>query len=122
MAGLCGRRDGGCFCGLCGLDDSGLGRVGWRVGAIGAHGVDLILSDTGISPQVFCVLGMGALFTAIVRAPLTGIILMLELTRTYDFMLPLLVSCLCAYGVAEALGKSLTPAQHARGEGGGEKG
>ncbi len=46
---------------------------------------------------------MGALLTAIVRAPLTGIVLMVELTGKYDFMLPLLVSCLAAYGVAEAL-------------------
>jgi CIC family chloride channel protein len=49
------------------------------------------------------VLGMGALLTAIVRAPLTGIVLMIELTGKYDFMLPLLASCLVAYGVAEAL-------------------
>ncbi len=54
-------------------------------------------------PEVFAVLGMGALFTAIVRAPLTGIVLMVELTGIYDFMLPLLVSCLAAYGVAEGL-------------------
>jgi CIC family chloride channel protein len=55
-------------------------------------------------PEVFAVLGMGALLTAIVRAPLTGIVLMIELTGKYDFMLPLLVSCLVAYGVAEGLG------------------
>lgn len=55
-------------------------------------------------PEVFSVLGMGALFTAIVRAPLTGLILMIELTGVYDFMLPLLVTCFAAYGVAEALG------------------
>ena len=36
--------------------------------------------------------------------PLTGIVLMIELTGKYDFMLPLLVSCFVAYGVAEALG------------------
>ncbi len=54
-------------------------------------------------PEVFAVLGMGALFTAIVRAPLTGIVLMVELTGEYGFMLPLLISCLTAYGVAEAL-------------------
>lgn len=54
-------------------------------------------------PEVFAVLGMGALLTAIVRAPLTGIVLMIELTGKYDFMLPLLVSCLVAYGIAEAL-------------------
>jgi CIC family chloride channel protein len=55
-------------------------------------------------PEVFAVLGMGGLFTAIVRAPLTGLILMIELTGVYDFMLPLLVTCFAAYGVAEALG------------------
>jgi len=54
-------------------------------------------------PQVFAVIGMGALLTAIVRAPLTGIVLMVELTGEYGFMLPLLASCLAAYGVAEAL-------------------
>jgi CIC family chloride channel protein len=54
-------------------------------------------------PEIFAVLGMGALLTAIVRAPLTGIVLMIELTGKYDFMLPLLVSCFAAYGVAEAL-------------------
>ncbi len=59
-----------------------------------------------LEPAVFCVLGMGALFTAIVRAPLTGIVLMIELTGVYDFMLPLLVCCLVAYGVAEAMGNT----------------
>jgi CIC family chloride channel protein len=56
-------------------------------------------------PEVFVVLGMGATFTAVVRAPLTGIVLLVELTGIYDFMLPLLVSCLGAYFVADALGE-----------------
>jgi CIC family chloride channel protein len=47
---------------------------------------------------------MGAILTATVRAPLTAIVLMIELTGQYDFMLPLLVACFAAYGVAEALG------------------
>ena len=55
-------------------------------------------------PEVFAVIGMGALFTAIVRAPLTGLVLMIELTGVYDFMLPLLVSCLCAYWIAQSTG------------------
>lgn len=54
-------------------------------------------------PEVFVVLGMGGIFTAIVRAPLTGLVLMIELTGTYDFMLPLLVSSFAAYLVAEGL-------------------
>ncbi len=52
-------------------------------------------------PAVFAVAGMGAFFTAIVRAPLTGILLIVEMTGNYEQMLPLLVSCFCAYAVAE---------------------
>lgn len=54
-------------------------------------------------PAVFAVVGMAAYFTAIVRAPLTGIMLILEMTGNYSQMLPLLVSCFCAYAVTEFL-------------------
>ena len=54
-------------------------------------------------PAVFAVVGMAAYFTAIVRAPLTGVVLILEMTGSYEQMLPLLVSCFCAYVAAEAL-------------------
>lgn len=52
-------------------------------------------------PAVFAVVGMAAYFTAIVRAPLTGIVLIVEMTGNYQQMLPLLVACFCAYAVAE---------------------
>jgi CIC family chloride channel protein len=78
------------------------------LGSIGGLGVGVLahaVVPTWIPhPQVFAILGMGAIFTATVRAPLTGIVLMVELTGEYAFMLPLLVSCLIAYGVAEYLG------------------
>ncbi|HEY8994288.1 MAG TPA: H(+)/Cl(-) exchange transporter ClcA [Lacunisphaera sp.] len=61
------------------------------------------LPSWSAQPEAFAVIGMGGLLTAIVRAPLTGIVLMIELTGKYDFMLPLLACCLVAYGVAEAL-------------------
>ena len=72
---------------------------GLATGAL-AH---VLLPSLAPHPEIFAVLGMGALLTAIVRAPLTGIVLMIELTGKYDFMLPLLACCLVAYGVAEAL-------------------
>ncbi|NTU82183.1 MAG: H(+)/Cl(-) exchange transporter ClcA [Chloroflexales bacterium] len=55
-------------------------------------------------PAVFAVVGMAAYFTAIVRAPLTGIVLIVEMTGNYNQMLPLLVACFGAYAVAELLG------------------
>jgi chloride channel protein, CIC family len=71
--------------------------------AVGAA-VHATFPQWAVFPATFAILGMGALFTATVRAPLTGIVLMIELTGTYDFMLPLLVSCFAAYGIAEAMG------------------
>ncbi|HZO89638.1 MAG TPA: H(+)/Cl(-) exchange transporter ClcA [Chthonomonadaceae bacterium] len=54
-------------------------------------------------PEIFAVVGMAAYFTAIVRAPLTGIVLITEMTGNYSQMLPLVVACFCAYTVAESL-------------------
>jgi CIC family chloride channel protein len=52
-------------------------------------------------PEAFAVVGMAAYFTAIVRAPITGIVLIVEMTNTYAQMLALLVACFSAYAVAE---------------------
>ncbi len=70
--------------------------------AIGEIGHTLLPNIVPI-PAVFAVVGMAAYFTAIVRAPLTGIMLIVEMTGNYSQMLPLLVSCFCAYAIAEAL-------------------
>lgn len=51
----------------------------------------------------FAVVGMAALFAAIVRAPLTGIVLLLEMTEQYSLMLPLIAACFTAYALADLL-------------------
>jgi CIC family chloride channel protein len=55
-------------------------------------------------PETFAVVGMAAYFSGIVRAPLTGMVLIVEMTGNYSLVLPLLVACLTAYGVADLLG------------------
>jgi len=57
-----------------------------------------------ISPEVFAVVGMSALFSATVRAPLTGIILVVELTQNYNLILPLILTSLIATVVVRVLG------------------
>jgi len=78
--------------------------IGALAGLLIGHATHALAAGLAPNPEVFVVFGMGALFTAIVRAPLTGIVLMVEMTGQYGFMLPLLVSCLAAYGIAEWLG------------------
>lgn len=73
--------------------------VGLGVGRLGQGLAPGIVTQ----PEVFAIVGMAALFTAIVRAPLTGIVLVVEMTGSYTQMLPLLATCFCAYIVAEHL-------------------
>jgi chloride channel protein, CIC family len=47
----------------------------------------------GVHPVTYAVVGMAALFTAVVRAPLTGIILAIELTGSFRLLLPMLAAC-----------------------------
>lgn len=54
-------------------------------------------------PAAFAVIGMAATFAAIVRAPLTGVVLILEMTGNYQQLFPLLVASLIAYLLAEHL-------------------
>jgi CIC family chloride channel protein len=55
-------------------------------------------------PQIFALAGMGALFSATVRAPLTGIALTVEITGNYGVILPLILTCMTAAIVAQGLG------------------
>lgn len=59
---------------------------------------------TGLEPLACMVVSMAAYFTAIVRAPLTGMVLILEMTLSYNLMLPLLLACGAASVVCELTG------------------
>ncbi|MBR5229410.1 MAG: ClC family H(+)/Cl(-) exchange transporter [Firmicutes bacterium] len=52
----------------------------------------------------FVILGMAGMFASIVRAPVTGIILISEMTRIFYNMLPLAIVTFVAYITAEMLG------------------
>jgi CIC family chloride channel protein len=47
---------------------------------------------------------MAAFFTAVVRAPVTGIILVTEMTGSFTLLLPMLLACFAAITVPTLLG------------------
>jgi CIC family chloride channel protein len=55
------------------------------------------------TPAAFAVVGMAAMFVASVRAPLTGMVLILEMTGNYSQLFPLSVACLVSYLTSTAL-------------------
>ena len=54
-------------------------------------------------PQEFAIVGMAAFFTSVVRAPVTGIILVIELTGSFGRFLPMLAAAFAAMSVATIL-------------------
>jgi CIC family chloride channel protein len=71
--------------------------------AFGAS-ADVLLPALDIEPGMFAIAGMGALFAATVRAPITGILLVIEMTNNYYLILPLIITSLGAVIIAQLLG------------------
>lgn len=61
-----------------------------------------LLPDLIPSTPALAVVGMAAFFTAVVRAPLTGLILIMEMTANTTLLMPMLAACLSA-SIAPAL-------------------
>ena len=67
---------------------------------VGVAEVALISSE---SPYTFALAGMGAFFTAVVRVPITAIVIIFEMTADFNLVLPLMISAAVAYIVAESV-------------------
>ena len=56
----------------------------------------LAFPGLNIQPAAFAVVGMAAFFTGVVRAPLTGIVLVVEMTAAVTMLLPMMGACFVA--------------------------
>ena len=48
----------------------------------------------------FALVGMGAVFAGIIRAPMTSVLIIFEMTGSYGLVLPLMIANMSAYGLA----------------------
>ncbi len=55
-------------------------------------------------PGIYAVAGMAAIFASTVRAPLTGLVLSIEMTSNYELILPLIVTTVTASVITAQLG------------------
>ena len=68
-------------------------------GAIGtvAHG---LLPGYTATPGAYALVGMGALFAGIVRAPMTSVLMIFEMTRDYAVIVPLMIANLTSFFIS----------------------
>jgi CIC family chloride channel protein len=78
--------------------------LGAEMGVLAGRGSELAVRASAVELSAFAVVGMGALFAASVRAPATGILLMIEMTGALPLLLPLVYTAVLADLTARALG------------------
>src|SRR5262249_25436643 len=70
--------------------------LGAQIGLLFGGVSQFAFPTLGIEPTGFAVVGMAALFTGVVRAPLTAIVLAPEMTASFTMLLPMLGACFMA--------------------------
>ena len=77
--------------------------LGALLGLIFSEVIGYLLPHLDSTPAMFMIAAMGALFAGSVRAPITGIVLIVELTGAFDASFSIMVACLGATMTAEGL-------------------
>jgi CIC family chloride channel protein len=75
--------------------------LGGAVGSVAQH----FFPSHIASPGAYALVGMGAAFAGIVRAPMTSVVMIFEITRDYAVIVPLMISNLVSYFIASRLQK-----------------
>lgn len=70
--------------------------LGAQTGLVFGRIASLLFPNFPADPGAFAVVGMTAFFTAVVRAPATGIVLVTEMTGSYTLLLPMLTASFTA--------------------------
>ena len=75
--------------------------LGGAVGSVAQH----FFPGYVASPGAYALVGMGAAFAGIIRAPMTSVVMIFEITRDYSVIVPLMLSNLVSYFIASRLQK-----------------
>lgn len=71
--------------------------LGYLTGLLAAS-----MLDTSM-PHTFALAGMGAFFSGAVRAPITAVVIVFEMTHQFSLVLPLMIVCIVAWLVGEKI-------------------
>jgi CIC family chloride channel protein len=75
--------------------------LGGAVGTVAHH----LLPGYTAAPGAYALVGMGALFAGIVRAPMTSVLMIFEMTRDYAVIVPLMIANLTSLFIASRFEK-----------------
>lgn len=75
------------------------GMLGGAVGFLDVH----VFGHPETQVASFALVGMGAVFAGVIRAPITSVLIIIEMTNGYSLILPLMIANMSAYALARRL-------------------
>jgi CIC family chloride channel protein len=75
--------------------------LGGAIGTVAHH----LLPGYTATPGAYALVGMGALFAGIVRAPMTSVLMIFEMTRDYAVIVPLMIANLTSFFISSRFQK-----------------
>ncbi len=77
--------------------------IGGMIGGVIGIVTQSVTGDIATQPGAFALVGMGAVFAGIVRAPVTSILIIFEMTDSYSIILPLMIANISSYVIASRM-------------------
>ncbi len=74
--------------------------IGGMLGGVFGYADRFALHHASSDVGAFALVGMGAVFAGIIRAPITSVLIIFEMTGSYGLILPLMISNMTAYALA----------------------
>lgn len=79
--------------------------IGTALGAAIGQGALQLFPEMNIDPKAYAILGMGAFFAGLMRSPIAAVLIVVELTRDYELIVPLMLGVSLAVAVSRRISR-----------------
>ncbi len=79
--------------------------IGSALGAAIGHGTQNLFPAMHIDPKAYAVVGMGSFFAGLMRSPIAAVLIVVELTRDYELIVPLMLGVSLAVAVSRRISR-----------------
>lgn len=79
--------------------------IGTALGAAIGHGAHELFPTIHIDPKAYAIIGMGSFFAGLMRSPIAAVLIVVELTRDYELILPLMLGVSLAVAVSRRVSR-----------------
>jgi CIC family chloride channel protein len=77
--------------------------IGAALGAALGHGANLLFPSAHIDPRAYAIVGMGSFFAGLLRSPIAAVLIVIELTRDYELVVPLMLAVTIGVAISHRL-------------------